>query len=125
IRSRRHYAALFISDRITGNRHDEHTFNVVVRAIRKLYKQSELSAPTTKAVNGSLGKGVVRSWTADDGDVELRATLIPICNGTASVVFLQIFDDDDSRKVMDTWLRSFHWTNPGQPPPACKRFDPQ
>lgn len=124
-RDRRSYAALFVSDRITDERYIERVFGDILRAIHEVIDPSRLTVPITTAGRGPLGKGIVRSWTVIGTGVDMRAILIPICNGTGSLIFLQMFSDDYSRKVMDGWVSSFRWIEPGATIPACERLDPR
>lgn len=122
----RSYAALFLSDRVTNERYIEAVFNDIFAALRDIIDPSRLTRPVTTSGKGPLGQGIVRSWTVIGTGVDIRAIMVPICNGTGSLVFFQIFGDDYSRKVVDGWMQSFRWLDDDRAQiPACQRLDPR
>jgi hypothetical protein len=118
--------ALAVSTRITSDAENEHTFREVqdtfVNQVAKLDMQVE--ALGGGPVSTPLGAGVERSWRVSGTWVELRLVLVPVCAGTGSVVFVQLYGDPYARSVLEGWMGSFRWTR-GRNLPACDFLDPK
>jgi hypothetical protein len=71
-----------------------------------------------------LGEAVEQTWAVEGSALNVRAILIPICEGTGSLVFLEAFADAYARRVLDGWLASFRWIQ-GAAPPVCQRLNPR
>jgi hypothetical protein len=71
----------------------------------------------------TLGHGVDRAWRIKGTTAGLRAIVIPICNGTGSFVFWQLWTDSSSAAELEQWLASVRPTA-YQSPPVCAELDP-
>jgi hypothetical protein len=117
---------LSISTRITSDEQNERTFREVQEGF--VAKVAELSM-SVQALGGgpiktALGAGVQRAWRIVGTGVELRLLLVPICAGTGSIVFVQVYGDPYARSVLDGWVESFRWIN-GRNITACDFLDPK
>jgi hypothetical protein len=72
---------------------------------------------------GALGRAVERTWRVEGTTVEVRAVLVPICENTGSLVFVEVYTDPLGRQVLDYWLNTFRWI-PGIRPPVCEMLNP-
>jgi hypothetical protein len=75
-------------------------------------------------VDTPLGAGIDRTWRVTGTKVEERVVLIPICAGTGSIAFVQVYGDAYARSVLDAWIGSFRWLH-GRNLVACDYLDPK
>jgi hypothetical protein len=117
---------LAYSQRLANDEQNERTFHEVEEAFAeeaaKLGQQAEVIRGGR--VDTALGSGVERTWRVAGTPVEERVVLIPICAGTGSIAFLQIYGDPYARSVLDAWLGSFRWLH-GRNLVACDYLDPK
>ncbi len=66
----------------------------------------------------AFGEGSERSWSFPGRPLRVRASLMPVCNGRATMIFAQIWEDPAGSTVLDQWLSSFEAI--GGTPPACR-----
>jgi hypothetical protein len=117
---------LSISTRITNDEQNEKTFREVqdsfVEEVSKHAMQVERlgGGPSQTA----LGAAVERTWRIAGTMIELRLVLVPICAGTGSIVFVQVYGDPYGRTVLDGWMGSFRWIQ-GRNIRACDFLDPK
>jgi hypothetical protein len=118
--------ALNVSTRITSDEQNERTFREVQDAfVEEVHKRwMGVEALGGGAVQTALGAGVERTWRIAGTAVELRVTMIPICAGTGSVVFVTAYGDAYAKSVLDGWIGTFRWTR-GRNLLACDFLDPK
>lgn len=118
--------SLSISTRITSDAENEKTFREAQEAF--VAKAAEVHVGVEALGGGpvktALGAGIDRRWRVAGTAVELRILLIPICAGTGSLVFVQVYGDAYARSVLDGWVESFRWTH-GRNLTACDFLDPK
>lgn len=117
---------LSISTRITSDEQNEKTFREVQDSF---VEEVGKHAMSVEAVSGgtsttALGTAVERTWRVSGTMVELRLILVPVCAGTGSMVFIQVYGDPYARQVLDGWMGSFRWIN-GRNIKACDFLDPK
>jgi hypothetical protein len=66
----------------------------------------------------AFGEGSERSWSFPGRAMRVRASLLPICSGRATLVFAQVWEDPTAMATLDGWRQSFVQVDPD--PPACK-----
>jgi hypothetical protein len=72
---------------------------------------------------GALGRAIERTWRVEGTPIQVRAVLIPICEDTGSLVFVEVYGDARGKQVLDYWLSTFRWM-PGARPPVCEMLNP-
>ena len=117
---------LTISTRITSDAENEKTFREVEESFvaKAAELQVEVQVLRGGPVKTALGAGIERTWHVAGTGVELRLLLIPICAGTGSIVFIQVYGDAYARSVLDGWVESFRWIH-GRNLTACDFLDPK
>jgi hypothetical protein len=70
-----------------------------------------------------IGNGVDRAWRVHGTEAGLRAIVVPICQGTGSLVFWQFWTDPRGLSSVQQWLSGLRRTN-RQDPPICAVLDP-
>jgi hypothetical protein len=119
---------LAYSTRVTTVEQIERTFESVHEGFRSALQKSGLVVPTVVRSSGktrtALGEAIERSWGAGNSALEVRMLLIPICAGTGSIVFVQMYADPYARSVLDGWMASFRFTK-GRNLEACGYLDPK
>ncbi len=117
---------LAISLRVATEQQNERTFQEVqdgfaLEAARVGQRAERLGGGP---VDTALGAGIERTWRVVGTAVEERVVLIPICAGTGSVAFIQVYGDAYARSVLDGWVDSFRWLH-GRNLVACDYLDPK
>lgn len=117
---------LSVSTRITNDEQNEKTFREVQDAF---VEEVSKNAMAVERLGGgpsqtALGAAVERTWRITGTMVELRLVLVPICAGTGSIVFIQVYGDPYARSVLDGWMGSFRWIQ-GRNIRACDFLDPK
>lgn len=120
------FGTLNVTTRVATSEQNDKTFREVednfVSGARK-YNGQVLAYPE-RSVKTTLGAGTERTWGIRGSTTQLRAVLIPICAGTGSIAFVQIYNDAYARKVLDGWMDSFRWAH-GRNVLACDYLDPK
>ncbi|MFO0554658.1 MAG: hypothetical protein U0271_40145 [Polyangiaceae bacterium] len=120
------FGAFYVSQRMTTDALNEETFETIRRVFASELKKKSLKLKEAGggAVETTMGNAVDKRWKVKDTSIVLRAVLVPICAGTGSLVFVQIYGDDQSKRVVDGWLDSFKFGG-GRDLPACDYLDPK
>jgi hypothetical protein len=84
---------------------------------------ADLVVSDTGRVRTPLGEALARTWTVQGSDAQLRVVILPLCGGTGSVAFSQLWSDESGRAELDWWLAELRPLRPG-PPPICAQLDP-
>jgi hypothetical protein len=117
---------LAFSTRVSTDAQDEVTFGEIASG---LAVEAAKGGARTFVVGGSkvdtpLGKGKDRVWRVGMTALEERVILIPICAGTGSIAFIEVYGDSHARSVLDAWIGSFRWQH-GRSVTACDYLDPK
>jgi hypothetical protein len=117
---------LGFSARVSTDAQNEVTFGEISSA---LAIEAAKGGAQTYVVGGGkvdtpLGKGIDRTWRVGRTAIEERVVLIPICAGTGSIAFVELYGDAYARSVLDAWLGSFRWQH-GRSVTACDYLDPK
>lgn len=115
---------VFLSDKMTTPRFVEELFQQVVAGSTEAAPNRKLVPIGGGSVSLALGPAVDRFWQVADTSMTIRAVILPICNGTGSIVFLESSLEPWGKDVLDTWLYSFRWTS-SYPPPICELLNPR
>jgi hypothetical protein len=121
---------LALSTRETTPAQNERTFREVETAFARAIASIDGGQALSLELSGngpfqtSLGLGVARTWRVSRTMIELELVIVPICEGSGSVVFVRLFGDPFAKSVLDGWLSTFRWTYQGAPL-ACSYLNPQ
>jgi hypothetical protein len=119
---------LVVSDRVANEEFNRITF-AEIAAVFSHAVGGRLHNVSAGRWRSPLGEAVEQIWMVEGSRLHVRAILIPICEGTGSLVFLEAFADPYARHVLDGWLASFRFTGPHSgrpaPPPVCERLNPR
>jgi hypothetical protein len=117
---------LAISLRIASDEQNERTFHEVQDAFAAEAAKYGHHAERLGGgpIDTPLGAGIDRTWRVTGTSVEERVVLIPICAGTGSIAFIQVYGDPYARSVLDGWIGSFRWLH-GRNLLACDYLDPK
>jgi hypothetical protein len=72
---------------------------------------------------GALGHGIDRAWRVKGTTGGMRAIVVPICSGTGSFVFWQIWTEPSGAEALGRWLASIRPTA-WEEPPVCAVLNP-
>lgn len=67
----------------------------------------------------AFGDGRERSWSYPGSARRVRASVLPVCDGAAALVFVQVWEDTTGERALDDWLSSVKPL--GKSPPGCPR----
>jgi hypothetical protein len=70
-----------------------------------------------------IGTGLDRAWHVRGTGAGMRAIVVPLCRGTGSLVFWQLWADPSGLAAVQQWLTGMKRTNQGDPP-ICAELDP-
>lgn len=115
---------LIVSDRVTTPRFVELLLQEVAGGFAKAIDIEGLVVTGGGPSTHPLGPAIERSWSIAGTPVELRAVVVPVCNGTGSLVFIQSWSDPYAKTVLDGWLYSFRWLGLARLP-VCEALDPR
>jgi hypothetical protein len=117
---------LVFSGRVTTDEQNELTFGEIgsVLAVEAAKAGTQAYVVESGATESSLGRGIYRTWRVQGTTLEERVMLLPICAGTGSIVFMEVYGDGYARSVLDGWVGSFRWEN-GRNVKACDYLDPK
>jgi hypothetical protein len=117
---------LAFSLRIANDEQNERTFREVEQSFAEEAGRigQEVEVIRGGHVDTVLGSGVERTWRIAGTLVEQRIVLVPICAGTGSIAFIQVYGDPYARSVLDGWMSSFRWLH-GRNLVACDYLDPK
>jgi hypothetical protein len=117
---------LAYSLRIANDEQNERTFREVEESFAEEASKlgQEVEVIRGGHVDTALGSGVERTWRIVGSSVEERIVLVPICAGTGSIAFVQVYGDPYARSVLDGWVGSFRWLH-GRNLVACDYLDPK
>ncbi|HZG46535.1 MAG TPA: hypothetical protein VEZ41_09765, partial [Allosphingosinicella sp.] len=114
---------LVLSDRMATPDWNVQTLNEIGGAFARNLEDKRLVLMSSAEMFGALGRAVERTWRVEGTTVEVRAVLVPICENTGSLVFVEVYTDPLGRQVLDYWLNTFRWI-PGIRPPVCEMLNP-
>jgi hypothetical protein len=114
------------SDRVTTDEQNNATFAELASRLAEEAAKSGARVELVGATEADtpLGRGIERTWRVEGTEVGERAVLVPICAGTGSIAFIEIYGDAYARSVLDGWISSFRWQN-GRSVTACDYLDPK
>jgi hypothetical protein len=113
---------LLLSDRVAEGRYLEATFDESGQALaNELGRQVQVGGGGTWRM--ALGEAIERTFLVPGTMLQVRTLLVPICNHTGSLVFMQAYADPAGRAALDAWLYSFRFIGPGRAP-VCDWLDP-
>ncbi len=117
---------LAMSFRIASDEQNEKTFLEAEKLVASEAAKADRGVDRLGggAVQTPLGNAIERTWRIEGSEIEARVLLLPICAGTGSVIFLQVYGDPYARSVLDGWLSSFRWLH-GRSLTACDYLDPK
>lgn len=116
-------AAMLVSNRMATPTLNDRTLHEIGLSFAKELETERLITVSSGHVSGALGPGVERTWSIEDTPVQIRAVLVPVCEGTGSYVFVELYADSRARYALDWWLGSFRWIT-ATPPPVCEMLNP-
>jgi hypothetical protein len=114
---------LVLSDRMATPEWNALTLYEIGGAFARELEDRQLVLMGSTESFGALGRAVERTWRVEGTTVEVRAVLVPICEGTGSLVFVQLYTEPLGRQQLDYWLNTFRWV-PGVRPPVCEMLNP-
>lgn len=115
------YVAL--SDRVATPAWNDRTLYELGSAFARELEEERLVLVSARDMLGALGPATERTWRIEGTPIEVRAVLVPICEETGSLVFVELYADPRGRQVLDHWLNTFRWM-PGGRPPVCEALNP-
>lgn len=71
-----------------------------------------------------LGPAIGRLYRLRGTEIGARLLLVPVCNGTGSYLFVEMWDGEAQRDMLDHWVMSFRYGVPA-PLPVCHELDPE
>jgi hypothetical protein len=74
-------------------------------------------------VRTPLGVAVERVWAVKKGQARIRLLMLPICGGSGSLLFAQLWADAATKAELDWWLGALRPLSAGAPP-ICAELDP-
>lgn len=113
---------LTVSDRITTPAFNEQILREIAAALAVKF-EGRLELAWSGSVTLPLGPGVGRLFRVQGTEVGARLLLIPVCNGTGSYLFAEVWDGDAQRDLLDQWVMSFRYSVAAAPP-LCHELDP-
>jgi hypothetical protein len=114
---------LVLSDRIATPEWNALTLYEIGGAFARELEDRKLVLLSSTETFGALGRAVERTWRVEGTTIEVRAVLVPICENTGSLVFVELYAEPLGRQVLDYWLNTFRWI-PGLRPPVCEMLNP-
>jgi hypothetical protein len=114
---------LVLSDRIATPEWNALTLYEIGGAFARELEDRKLVLLSSTETFGALGRAVERTWRVEGTTIEVRAVLVPICENTGSLVFVELYAEPLGRQVLDYWLNTFRWI-PGVRPPVCEMLNP-
>jgi hypothetical protein len=114
---------LVLSDRMATPEWNALTLYEIGGAFARALEDRQLVLMGSTETFGALGRAVERTWRVEGTMVEVRAVLVPICEGTGSLVFVELYTEPLGRQQLDYWLNTFRWV-PGVRPPVCEMLNP-
>lgn len=114
---------LVLSDRIATPEWNARTLYEIGASFARELEDRQLVLMTSAETFGALGRAVERTWRVEGTPIEVRAVLVPICENSGSLVFVELYAEPLGRQVLDYWLNTFRWM-PGVQPPVCEMLNP-
>ncbi|MFO0611242.1 MAG: hypothetical protein U0414_01545 [Polyangiaceae bacterium] len=120
------HGSVTVSTRVSNDEQNERTFAEFQHGFQKTLAKHGLTLDSqgTSPVTTALGNGVERVWNIHGTEGALHMTLVPVCMGTGSIVFVEGYGDAKAKRVLDAWRASFRWAN-GRNIQACDYLDPK
>jgi len=118
--------SLSVSDMSTAPLFQEKLFGMVEKSLVRGSHGRGLFQAGGGPLMTPLGMANQRFWRVNETPVVVRSLMIPICGGTGSFVFIEIYNgaDPTMRTLLDGFLGSFRW-NTNVKPPVCEALDPR
>jgi hypothetical protein len=113
---------LTVSDRITTPMFNERVLRELEDAFAAKFP-GLLELAWTGNVTLPLGPALARLFRVRGTEKGVRVTLVPVCNGTGGYLFVQIWDGDAQRDMLDRWVMSFR-PRANERAPLCYELDP-
>jgi hypothetical protein len=113
---------LGVYDRIANPAFDGQLVNNVLQGLADVI-QLKLQHVSAAAIDTPLGPA--KEWVSQvvGSAVQTRIVLVPICEGTGSLVFVHVYFDAYAHTVLDGWMASFRRTNKRRPA-ICGALNP-
>jgi hypothetical protein len=120
----RHLVGLLVlSDRITSDEYKDKAITGIIDLFAK-HTQVSLTKVGEGARKTALGDAVEQSWRDVRSTAQVNIVLVPVCNGTGSLVFVLLYNDLGGHEMLERWLQSYRFTA-GPDAPMCRRLDPE
>jgi hypothetical protein len=113
-----------LSDQIASNVTIDELHGTLAATVQKLLGKYDLVYVGGQDVFlPQLGRGIDRYWQVERSTAGLRAIVVPVCNGTGSFLFWELWVDGDGENALRQWLGTVRPTA-WQEPPMCAELDP-
>jgi hypothetical protein len=114
---------LAVSDRITSPAFNDQVLGEVAGAFAERFK-SKLDLTWSGNIALPIGPAVGRLYRLAGTEIGVRLLLVPVCNGTGSYLFAELWDGEAQRDMLNQWVMSFRYGAPVALP-VCHELDPE
>jgi hypothetical protein len=114
---------LTVSDRVTTPMFNERVLREIADAFAVKFP-GMIELAWSGNVTLPLGPALARLFRVRGSAIGVRVTLVPVCNGTGGYLFVEIWDGEAQREMLDRWVMSFR-AREGAKAPLCHELDPE